>query len=674
MIDALFSLLLQAAAADKDIAAIEDVSLDELLSGETTVSSTRTTRLRDAPGIVTVVTREDMLRIGARDVGELLPLIPGFDLHVDVFGVVGGLFRGLYASDGRILVLVDDVEVNDIAYGSSYMFNHIPIDDVERVEILRGPGSARFGGFASLTVIHIITRGQSRRDDVGVAADYGQAAADAPFLNQGAGVMGGHHVDVAGGLDLSFSAHAGTRQQSLRDVTDLSGKTGSMRGASEARSLFVNASARLPWLRARLIVDGYSQQGITAYDTVQTTPGRTLFPALFLDVQAPLALTPALTLTPRLFVTRQLPWRPEHGASDFPVQGDPREIDDRVRLGTQARWQALPSLTLSAGVEGTLDTSSRPTTGDRDGDWTTVGFDFAPDDDENDRYQNGATYGEAVVDADLFVLTVGARGEVHSAYGASFVPRVALTRVFDGAHVKLLVAGAFRAPAIDNIRFEVGEIKPERTRVIEMEGGLALSSATYLTVNAFDIAITDPLIYFVNEDVGDFTSLDGYTNFPRTGTRGVEASLLGTAPFGRLEVNYSFATAAGQNAVPIYAIPADDGRLLAAPQHKAAFIGSLFLTPGVTTTMTAVLRSERATQVGFDDDGAAVFGELPPSLMLNAALRLNNVLVPGVDGTIGIKNALGEDFRLAQPYASGHPPLPIDDRELYVRLAGHFDL
>lgn len=662
MISFLSLVLMAAGAAEKDVDAIEDVSILELLEGETSVSSTKTTRLRDAPGIVTVITREDILRVGARDVGELLPLVPGFDLHAEVFGVVGDLFRGLYASDGRTLILVDGVEMNDNAYGGAYMFARYPIDDVERVEILRGPGSARYGGYASLTVIHIITRGNARRGTgAGVAASYGITDIRAPLDNKSVGAFGGTFLDVAGGLDLSLSAHAGTRAQSRRGFTDSHGTTASLADVSETGALLVNAAARLPWLHVRLLVENYSQESVTVYDTLQERPGVMYFPAVYLDVQAPLHLAPGLIVTPRLFATRQLPWRPS-AAADFST-GDFREVDDRVRLGTQARWEALPRLTFFGGVDGTIDNAAEPTGADRDDDRMT--FDYGSD---VDRYFNGAAYGETVVDTDLFLVLAGARGELHSVYGSSFVPRVALTRAFDGAHAKLLVAGSFRAPAIDNIRFAQAGILPERTRVIELEGGVALPASTYLTVNVFDITIHDPMIYFVNTT--EDGQSDGYANFPQTGTRGVEATLLGTAPFGRLELSYSFATADGKNQVPLYAVPGDDGRLLAAPQHKGVIIASLFLARGVTATMTGVLRSERATQVATDADLNAVYGELPASLMVGGALRIT--VVRDVEAVLGVRNALAEDFRIAQPYASGHGPLPIDDREIYVRLAGHF--
>jgi outer membrane cobalamin receptor len=283
-------------------------------------------------------------------------------------------------------------------------------------------------------------------------------------------------------------------------------------------------------------------------------------------------------------------------------------------------------------------------------------------------FTNVAVFGEAVVDTPLFLLTMGARGERHSAYGDSFVPRVALTRVFPGAHAKLLVAGAFRAPALDNLRASP-TLRPERSASLGLEGGLALAPGLYLTVDAFDLTIRDPIVYFFDENQPDD---DGYANFGVTGSRGVEATLQGAAPFGRLQVSWSYASTTGKNDVELYAVPGRDDRLLGLPSHKVVAAGSLLLSSSLSLTGHAIVRSERAAVTGLDESGGYVVGDLPASFLVGGALRL---AVPdtGVAVLLGVRNALGEDFRVAQPFASGHAPLPVDDRELFVRLSGALD-
>ena len=248
------------------------------------------------------------------------------------------------------------------------------------------------------------------------------------------------------------------------------------------------------------------------------------------------------------------------------------------------------------------------------------------------------------------------------------MPRVALTRVFPHAHAKLLVAGAFRSPAIANLRVNP-DLKPEQTSSLSVEGGLQLNPTMYVTVNAFDLTVNDPIVYFVDDSVGDE---DGYANFGRTGSRGVEATILDAASWGSLQASWSYAIPAGKNDVDVYSVPGDATRELGLPTHKLVGIASLLLSDALTLTGNVVVRSERAAVVDVDARGRYVIDDLPPSTMVGAALRF---AVPGsgVETLLGVRNLLNEDFRIAQPYASGHGPLPIDDREVYVRVTGSLD-
>lgn len=288
--------------------------------------------------------------------------------------------------------------------------------------------------------------------------------------------------------------------------------------------------------------------------------------------------------------------------------------------------------------------------------------------DDVTNFVNGAVYGDAQVETGLFTLTVGSRAELHSVYGASAVPRVALTRVFPTGHLKLLVSGAFKAPSIVNLQMNP-DIRPERTRVIEGEAGLQLVDGVYVTVNAFDIEVHDPIAYFFDPETDD----EGYTNFARTGTRGVEAELrYATSPVD-LSASYAFATAAGLNDVASYAVPGEPSRLLGMPNHKAVARATFHLNDMVSFTPSVVLRSERAAITGVDDDDAPIYSDLPASALVNAWLQVRDI-APGVHIGCGVQNLLDEDFRLAQPYDSLHAPLPAFDREVMVRIEGAMPL
>ena len=69
---------------------------DAVLKAETTIASIRPATMRETPGVVTIVTREEIVRSGARDLIDVLRNVPGFSFGVDVEGVVDLGFRGVW--------------------------------------------------------------------------------------------------------------------------------------------------------------------------------------------------------------------------------------------------------------------------------------------------------------------------------------------------------------------------------------------------------------------------------------------------------------------------------------------------------------------------------------------------------------------------------------------------
>ncbi|MBP5856237.1 TonB-dependent receptor [Marivibrio halodurans] len=107
---------------------------------------------------VTVITAEEIERRGDRFVADILRDVPG--LAVNRTGAAGALtavrIRGAEAD--HTLVIVDGVEVNDPSAGSDYDFARLMAQDIERIEILRGPQSALWGSDAIGGVINIVTK------------------------------------------------------------------------------------------------------------------------------------------------------------------------------------------------------------------------------------------------------------------------------------------------------------------------------------------------------------------------------------------------------------------------------------------------------------------------------------------------------------------------------------
>lgn len=126
--------------------------------------------LAQAPSDVTVVTREDIRRFGHRTLAEALRSVRGFygtsDRNYDYIGVRGFLLPGDF--NDRILLLVNGHTYNDDIYQTALLGNEFGIDleAVERIEVVRGPGSALYGGNALFAVVNVVTATGAERPGV----------------------------------------------------------------------------------------------------------------------------------------------------------------------------------------------------------------------------------------------------------------------------------------------------------------------------------------------------------------------------------------------------------------------------------------------------------------------------------------------------------------------------
>lgn len=148
-----------AADNDTDDQNLFSLSLSELIGIEISVASIVPKSIREQSAIVSVITAKDIRASGARDLVDVLRLVPGYHFGVDVEGITGVGIRGFWAYEGKILITIDGIDIVEQLYGVVPLDEHIPVDIIERIEIIRGPGSAMYGGNAELSVINIVTKG-----------------------------------------------------------------------------------------------------------------------------------------------------------------------------------------------------------------------------------------------------------------------------------------------------------------------------------------------------------------------------------------------------------------------------------------------------------------------------------------------------------------------------------
>ncbi|SFE34170.1 TonB-dependent vitamin B12 receptor [Nitrosomonas sp. Nm166] len=122
------------------------------------VTATRTAQTADtALASVTVITRQDIERQQARSIQDLFRGVPGVSIsNSGGAGKNTSVFMRGTESD-HVLVMIDNIKVGSATSGTT-AFENIPIDQIERIEIVRGPRSSLYGSEAIGGVIHIFTR------------------------------------------------------------------------------------------------------------------------------------------------------------------------------------------------------------------------------------------------------------------------------------------------------------------------------------------------------------------------------------------------------------------------------------------------------------------------------------------------------------------------------------
>ena len=149
-------------ATDPSLARLANMSLEELMKTEVVSVVGRPSARISTPAALTVITAEDIRRAGHRNVAEALRMVPGmYVARLNAASWVVGS-RGLTGSvltAPRYLVLIDGRLVSDPLLSSTFWDTaDVPLADVDRIEVVRGPGATLWGVNAMNGVVNIITK------------------------------------------------------------------------------------------------------------------------------------------------------------------------------------------------------------------------------------------------------------------------------------------------------------------------------------------------------------------------------------------------------------------------------------------------------------------------------------------------------------------------------------
>jgi iron complex outermembrane receptor protein len=171
------------------------ISLEDLMKIKITSASRKEERVDDTPAAVSVITQDDIRRSGIRALPEILRLVPGVQVAQINSSTWAVSIRGLNDQfSNKLLVLIDGRSIYERNFsGVFWDLEDVVLDDIDRIEVVRGPGGAVWGANAVNGVINIVTKsakdtpgglvrvGGGTFDGTGVTARYGGSAGNMAY-------------------------------------------------------------------------------------------------------------------------------------------------------------------------------------------------------------------------------------------------------------------------------------------------------------------------------------------------------------------------------------------------------------------------------------------------------------------------------------------------------------
>lgn len=531
------------------VAVAQGTARDTARTAPVVVTATRSELARDrVPESVSVLTGEQLRRRGITTVADALRQVPGVALAQSAsYGTATSLFiRGGESKFTK--VLLDGVPVNDA--GGAFDFASLTTDNVERIEIVRGPSSVLYGSDAVAGVVQIFTR----RGTSGAHADLavrggGFGSSDIEGSARGASTPGGSIIDWSAGAARHRTAGFQAFNSAFADNT-ASALLRAAHGAADAQ-----LTVRFADLALQFPTDGSGQ--VVDSNAVHRED------RLAAGLDAGLRLSEVATLRAMLAsndvhgVTTDQPDSPGDDQGYYYSTAD----RTRRRSGDVRLALALPrSIQLTVGGQVEREWQASATTSN-----------FGPSGFTAARRTSG-TYAQLLLDpGDRYTATLGGRYEHNERFGDFWTWRAAASaRIAAGTRVRASAGTAFREPTfLENYGsdFVIGNpaLRPEHSLSVDAGIEQQLGGAVTLAGTWFANSFRDLIDYAYS------ATEPNYFNLARTRTSGVELEGRAELP-ARLHADASFTYLDARVVNPgvstdLSATFAANARLLRRPMH-----------------------------------------------------------------------------------------------------------
>ena len=517
-------------------------------------------KVNEAPAAVIIITAEQIRKYGYRNFAQILDSAPGLftnnDRNYGYLGIRGFNRPGDYTS--RVLLLIDNHRLNDAVFDQGGSGTEMPIDVdlIDRIEIIKGPGSSLYGTNAFFGVVNVITK---RGRDIKGAEVSGEASSfntyrsrlsyGNKFSNGVEMLVSGSFSDSEGHRELPYPAFASTNNGIAKDADrdNLYYYTGKLSYAD------FTLTGGHQWRKKNVPTAAF---GTVFNDNRQ----HTLDERTYLDLVYQHEFAHQFNVKARLYYDRyyykaHLPYDyAETGTPPFTLNKDVTEAD---WWGTEltVTKRLFDQHKVTVGTEYRDQFRLNQSNGDLDPPATYL------DDKRRSSFIAAYLQDEWAIMNHL-VLTAGVRHDHYSTFGGTTNPRAGLISTWDKTTVKLLYGQAFRAPNpyeqfyVTGASFKANSnIKPEKIKTYELVVEQYVGDHLRVLGSLYQYDISGLISQTIDTTDGKLF----YDNVDNITARGVELTMEGKWATG-LEGRFSYALQTTHN-------DNTDRQLTNSPQH-----------------------------------------------------------------------------------------------------------
>ncbi|MBI5573550.1 MAG: TonB-dependent receptor [Elusimicrobia bacterium] len=399
---------------------------------------------------ITVITEDEIEKSDAKTVGEILENKTGV-IQVLKYGTLGAHseinIRGGKDSSKQVLVMVDGRPVNDIlgsAAGSANL-SEIPTENIERIEVMRGPSSALYGANALGGVVNIITKKAiTAKPKTEIGLEYGSFSTKSCKMNFSA-KPGKANIFLSGSKNVSD----GFRENSEYDGLNLSSKIGYDFDKIGKFGTFINHH------NDELGIPGTNKTEIADYDNDKEQTAKTPNQNMKTRKQV-YELNYEKKLSDETKLQSKIYFQQKYFRLRDPDSPQKDDIGISDTLGGTIQADTLHNIT--AGVEGKHDICNKKNEFTK----TTVIDKWA---------DTSAIFIQKTFNLERLTATAGTRYDYNNVFGGQLNPRVVnIYKLSDNFKLSSTVGRAFRAPTFDDLYADVPgmgvgnpELKPEKS-------------------------------------------------------------------------------------------------------------------------------------------------------------------------------------------------------------------